>query len=104
MSESRYLRKGSKVTICLTPGDYAVTPGMLEYNGQTAVISKVCRKRVKNSARHGDEGTEVNFRVTSKLGETKKRPLPESTVYGYELEDIVSEFGIPYTFTKDMIV
>ena len=41
MSESRYLRKGSKVTICLTPGDYAVTPGMLKYNGQTASISKI---------------------------------------------------------------
>ena len=41
MSESRYLRKGSKVTICLTPGDYAVTPGMLKYNGQTAAISKL---------------------------------------------------------------
>ena len=103
MSEGRYLRKGSKVTICLTPGDYAVTPGMFAYNGQTAVISKVCRKKVKSNVRYGDEGTQIKYRVGSKLGETKKRPLPESTVYGYELEDVVSKFGIPYTFTRDMI-
>ena len=95
MSDNRYLRKGSKVTIRLTPGDYAVTPGMLAYNGQTAAISKVCRKKSKETSYTEDLDIE--------LGKTKKRSAAESVVYGYELEDVVSKFGVPYTFTRDMI-
>jgi hypothetical protein len=93
METSRYLRKGSKVIICLIPGDYAVTPGMLEYNGEGAIISKICRKRTK-----GGKVIQGN-----KPGELKKITHAESSVYGYELEDVVSPYGIQYTFTRDMI-
>ena len=93
MADSRYLRKGSKVTINLIPGDYAVTPGMLEYNGKEAVISKVCRK--KSRVRLVGDG--------NLLEESKIVLQADSTAYGYELEDVVSPYGIPYTFTKDML-
>ena len=93
MSDSRYLRKGSKVTINLTPNDYAVTTGMLEYNGKEAVISKVCRKKSKSRIVTDD----------SLIGKQKMILQAESSIYGYELENVVSKYGIPYTFTKDML-
>lgn len=93
MEESKYLRKGSKVTINLVPGDNAVTVGMLEYNGEEAVISKVCRKKTKGRTVY-DGG----------LGKSKRVTQAESVVYGFELEDVVSEYGVPYTFTKDMFL
>lgn len=92
MTEGRYLRKGSKVTIRLTPGDNAVTPGMLEYNGEEAFISKICRKRTKGQIIE-NEG----------IGKKKRVTQAESLVYGYELEDVVSPYGVPYTFTRDML-
>ncbi len=76
-NENRYLRKGSIVTICLVPGDYAVTPGMLKYNGMEAAISKVCK--------------------------SKKLGISENYIYAYELEDVISDAGVPYTFTREMI-
>lgn len=78
MTESRYLRKGSVVTICLIKNDNTVTPGMLEYDGKSAAISRVCRPCKRLRATNG-------------------------AVYGYELEGVVSAFGVPYTFTPDMI-
>ena len=77
-NDNRYLRKGSVVTIRLYKDDKAVTPGMMKYDGQQAAISRVCRP--KNSAR-----------------------ILGGSPYGYELEGIESEYGIPYTFTRDMI-
>ena len=78
MSESRYLRKGSMVAINISKEDRAVTPGMLEYNGELAAIARICKP--------------------------KKGPAIYATEYGYELEGVVSPYGIPYTFTKDMII
>ncbi len=78
MREStRYLRKGSWVTISLTPGDIRVTPGMWIYDGERAVISRVCK--------------------------SKKLKVSESNAYGFELEGVVSKYGTPYTFTREMI-
>lgn len=77
MKENRYLRKGSVVTISLMPGDARVTPGMLNYDGESFPISKVCK--------------------------TKKIYTTDNMAYGYELEGVVSEFGVPYTFTREMI-
>ena len=96
MTEGRYLRKGSKVVICLTPGDYAITPGMLNYNGQTAYISKVCRKKTKERVVYDIDGNAI--------GKKTRRHQAESLVYGYELEDVVSKYGVPYTFTRDMLI
>ena len=96
MTEGRYLRKGSKVTIRLTPGDYAITPGMLNYNGQTAYISKVCRKRTKEHVVYDIDGNAI--------GKKTRRHQAESLVYGYELENVVSKYGVPYTFTRDMLI
>jgi hypothetical protein len=79
VDEPRYLRKGSIVTVRIIPGDITVTPGMLNYDGVTAPISRVCRP---------------NKWLRARLGSS----------YGYELEGIVSEFGIPYTFTNEMIL
>ena len=78
MATSRYLRKGSVVTISLIPNDNAVTPGMLKYDGQIAQISRICRPSRRLQAANG-------------------------TAYGYELDGIVSDFGVPYTFTNEMI-
>ena len=78
MEDNRYLRKGSIVTICLYKDDKAVTPGMMKYNGHSAPISRVCKPK---------KGARI-------LG---------GNPYGYELEGIESEYGIPYTFTRDMI-
>lgn len=72
MGNSRYLRKGSSVTIVLNKEDKAVTQGMLEYNGQEHAIEKILRAK-------------------------------SGAVYGYELEDVYSEYGISYTFAADMI-
>lgn len=75
--DNRYLRKGSYVTISLFKDDRAVTPGMLKYDGQRAAISRICRP--------------------------KKGPfIGGRNPYGYELEGIESQYGIPYTFTRDM--
>ncbi len=78
MKENRYLRKGSIVTIDIDPSDITVTPGMLNYDGQSAPISKICRPS-------------KNLRAMS------------GSPYGYELEGVVSEFGVPYTFIAEMI-
>ena len=78
MEDSRYLRKGSVVTIRLYKDDKAVTPGMMKYDGHSAPISRVCKQ--------------------------KRGPyIGGGTPYGYELEGVESEYGIPYTFTRDMI-
>lgn len=77
MTTNRYLRKGSFVTIKLIPNDNTVVPGMLKYDGERAPISKVCR----------------STRQISTTG----------TAYGYELEGVVSDYGVPYTFIADMI-
>ena len=68
---------GEKVTIVLDPLDISVTNGMLKYNGLDAAISKICKATGSNRV---------------------YQP------YGYELEGCVSDMGIPYTFTKDMLV
>ena len=72
----RYLRIGSVVTIRLDRHDITVTPGMLEYNGQEARIQKIYKPL------HGHS--------TSGL------------VYMYELEDVISPLGVPYTFLREM--
>lgn len=74
---TRYLRKGTMVTISLTKGDTAVTPGMWKYDGESAPISRVCK--------------------------SKRLGIADSNAYGYELEGVESEKGVPYTFTREMI-
>ena len=73
---SRFKLK-DEVIIALDPSDFAVTMGMLEYNGVEATISKICKATGSNRV---------------------YQP------YGYELEGIVSPMGVPYTFTKDMLI
>ena len=68
---------GEEVTIVLDPLGFAVTAGMLGYNGVEAKISRICKATGSNRV---------------------YQP------YGYELEGIVSAMGVPYTFTKDMLM
>ena len=81
MRPNRYLRKGSIVTIKLIPTDNTVVPGMLKYDGEKAAISRVCRS----------------------ICRTSRQISPNGSAYGYELEGVVSDYGIPYTFIGDMI-
>lgn len=76
MNSNRYLRRGSIVTIHLDKDDRAVTDGMLKYNGQEARISRLYKPL------HGKNSSGL--------------------VYLYELEDVVSQYGVSYTFLREM--
>ena len=80
MGKDRVLKHGETVVIALIPGDIAVTPGMLEYNGHTSTISRICRPS-PHCAYNGSRAP-----------------------YGYELEGVKSALGVPYTFTRDMLI
>ena len=77
------LKKGQLVTINLESGDnaaIAVVPGMLKYNGHTTTVSKIC-------------------------GRGKSKTLSgRQLCYIYELDGVTSPYGIPYSFTRDMLL
>lgn len=71
---------GEEVRVWLPKDDITVTPGMMAYNGQVSTISKRCRKKSRKNNYYN---------------------IP--SIYGYELEGMVSEYGIPYTFLSDFL-
>ena len=68
---------GDTVMIVYAQKDICVVNEMKQYNGVIAVVSKILRATGSN-----------------------KCYMP----YGYELDGIVSEKGVPFTFTKDMLI
>lgn len=76
------LKKGDWVIVNLPSNDNTVTLGMKKYNGIEVQISKVCRKKTKTP--------------------NTLNNLP--SVYGYELDGVVSPYGIPYTFVSEFLI
>lgn len=79
-SERNVLKVGDEVLIAVKKGDISATPGMYEYNGFETEVSKICRARLRHNA---DERWH--------------------TLYGYELDGAISEKGVPYVFTREML-
>lgn len=69
---------GDMVTLICNHKDTAVVPDMLKYHGYKTRISKINR--------------------------TKRAGAPSGMSRTYECEGVVSPYGIPYIFTKDMLV
>lgn len=75
------LNVGDIVTIKFNPYDEAVTQGMKRYNGRRAKVTK------------------VTGQVKSSIAGKRKYKYKM-----YELKGIHSAYGIPYTFSRDMLV
>ena len=73
---TKLLKIGDEVTMIFNTQDICVTPGMHKYNKKKGIISKVIRTKPK-------------------IGSS----LPNQ----YQLHGVVSDYDIPYTFTRDML-
>ena len=69
---------GDMVTLICNRKDTAVVPDMLKFHGYTTRISKIHR--------------------------TKRAGAPSGMSRTYECEGVESPYGIPYLFTKDMLI
>ena len=73
-------RKGDEVIISLDKTDRTIPLGMYKYDGVETTITKPCKVKARNIS------------------------MSVPTTYGFELKDVVSDFGVPYTFTADMLI
>lgn len=73
------LKKGDMVKIKLDKNSNTVTPGMLPYDGELARVSRV-------GGRCNVNGNDRQLR------------------YIYELEGVISPYGIPYSFIREMLI
>lgn len=77
MKDHSVLKIGDVVLIALPYKGIDIVPEMRQYDGEETYITKVHRTKISNGAN-----------------------LP----YGYELAGAVSRYGVPFVFSKEMLI